>query len=373
MKMSKSIKNYKDAMDNIKISDSFYKRTEVMLSDLSDMELDKKPVCSGRRITAFVMTAAACFACVIGVKVMVDGRRNDMVSGETGITEIIISETAETFVTLPIVNDLDGGDGDDKFFDAEDISALSETGADSTSLPAKDTSERSRSKAETQTTVVEHKDTVTTENARPAAATPSDGEAGYSEAAPAAGGTDSGGESEAEDTPANENVNEDTDEALPADDADHDDDSIVPTENGAAVFPELRETAVESITVEVTPYFNMGNVKSGENPVKLNGAECEDIIGSVADISESSHEMGSYSFKSVFSVQIYDENYGETYYSIYITDLNTIIINTHSANGQSRKTYGVQEDVYEDLMHRLFLLFGSENDYELFGTLISGK
>lgn len=372
MKMSKSIKDYKDAMDNIKISDSFYKRTEVMLSGLSDMELEKKPVYSGKRITAFVMTAAACLACVIGVKVMVDSRRSNMVSDETGITEILTSETSETFVTLPIVDDLDGGGDDDKLVDDEDINALSEVGSDNTSLTENDEKEQSRAEEEKRP-AAEHEDKVITENAGPAADVPSDDKTGGLGAAPAMMGADSGGNDEVE-PPANESTEADSDEILPEDDTDYDDnENTVPTENGAAVFPELRATAVESIAVEVTPYFNMGNVKSGEGAIKLNGADCADIINSIADISENSHEMGSYSFKSVFSLQIYDENYGETYYSIYVTDLNAIIINKHSANGQSRDTYGVQEDEYEAILHRLFLLFGSENDYELFGTLISGK
>lgn len=296
-----------------------------------------------------------------------------MVSDETGITEILTSETIETFVTLPIVDDLDGGGDDEKIVDAEDMNALSEAEDNSTSLAEKYEKESSRAESEKQTSAVEHEDSGVAENTAPASDVPKDMETGNHAAAPAGGGTDSGAENEADDTQENESINEDSDEILPADDSDYDDDSTVTAENGAAVFPGLRETTVESITVEVTPYFNMGNVKSGEGAIKLNGADCADIISSIADISENSHEMGSYSFKSVFSVQIYDENYGETYYSIYITDLNAIIINTHSANGQSRETYGVQEDVYEALMHRLFLLFGSENDYELFGTLISGK
>lgn len=372
MKMSKSIKDYKDAMDNIKISESFYKRTELMLSDISDIELEKKPVYSVRRITAFVMTAAACLACVIGVKVMVDSRRSSIVSDETGITEILTSETTETFVTLPIVEDLDGGGDDKMLVDADDINALSEVGADSVKpLDVSDKeAEISRAESEKQPAVAEHKDTVTAEKSENTAAPAAD--AGNSGIAPAGGDIADGNEKDTDEVTENESVDEDSDEEPPVDDQAYDD-NTVPTENGAAVLPALRDTVSESITVEVTPYFNMGNVKSGEGAVKLSGAECSDIISSIADISENSHEMGSYSFKSVFSVQIYDENYGETYYSIYVTDLNAIIINTHSANGQSRETYGVQEDGYEALLHKLFLIFGSEDDYELFGTLISGK
>lgn len=372
MKMSKSIKDYKDAMDNIKISESFYKRTEVMLSDLSDMELERKPVYSGRRITAFVMTAAACLACVIGVKVMVDSRRSSIVTDETGITEILTSETTETFVTLPIIDDLDGGGDDNMLVDADDVNALSEVGTDSAAglnVSDKETEEITRAQSEKQPDVAEHKDTASTENAAAPAADTENGNQGN---APAAGGIVNNNEKDTDQTAENESIGEDSDEEPPVDDP-VDDYDTVPTENGAAVFPELRATAAESITVEVTPYFNMGNVKSGEGAVKHSGAECADIINSIADISENSHEMGSYSFKSVFSVQIYDENYDETYYSIYVTDLNAIIINKHSANGQSRETYGVQEDEYEALLHSLFLLFGSEDDYELFGTLISGK
>lgn len=365
--MSKSIKDYKDAMDNVKISDSFYKRTEVLLSELSEMEIEKKPLYGGRHITAFIMTAAACLACVIGVRVMVDGRRDDIAVDTAGITDMITSEEV-TISTLPLIDDLDGGGDDNMLVDEDDIDALPTEGQEG--IAESENPDRGGKTAAAEST----------ENGSSSAVTGSvgdkpDGGQNIPMANPKAdfeGGIPSiqhndGSTGAAADGGANGAAH--TANAVPAEGYPE----ISENDSGVENIPGLRDTAAEVITVEITPYFDMGSIKSGEGSVKMNGAECLDIIGYIAEISENSHEMGSYSFKSVFMVQISDENIGATYYSIYITDRNALIINKHMAGGQQRATYGVRDEDYNALMRRLFNLFGSDEDYELFDTLISGK
>lgn len=357
--MSKSIKDYKDAMDNVKISDSFYKRTEVLLSELSEMEIEKKPLYGGRHITAVIMTAAACLACVIGVRLMVDGRHDDIAVNDTGITDIITSEEL-TVSTLPLIDDLDSGGDDNRLVDKDDMDALPTEGMEGISSGKNPDIGRDSAAAESTAQdspavaggVGDDPDSGKNISIANPAANPEEEKHGVQHNDGSTGAAAGGGAS-----------------AVPTEGYPE----ISENDSGAENIPGLRDTAAEVITVEITPYFDMGSIKSGEGSVKMNGAECRDIIDYIAEISENSHEMGSYSFKSVFMIQISDENIGETYYSIYITDRNAMIVNKHMAGGQKRATYGVRDEDYNALMRRLFTIFGSDEDYELFDTLISGK
>ena len=96
MKMSKSIKDYKDAMDSIKISDSFYKRTEVLLNESSSMEIVKSSPSKIKVITRSVIAAAACLLLGFGVKTVIDNRTET----DTAVVTEIVQET--TVVTVPV-------------------------------------------------------------------------------------------------------------------------------------------------------------------------------------------------------------------------------------------------------------------------------
>lgn len=365
--MSKSIKDYKDAVDNIKISDSFCKRTEALLSDLSEMEIEKKPIYGGGRITAFVMTAAACLACVIGVRVMTDSGQEELSAADTGITEIITSEISES-VDLPLIDDFDGGDNG-MLIDEDGANALP-TELMEVSAVADD-----RDAGKTPAAAKE------AENAPKPAGEP-DGKPDGGQNIPTANSVtspDADMQGVSNNAKGSGNTEPAAEAGTPTDNPslDYADAGVSPelgvNDSGAEEIPSLRDTEAEVITVEITPYFNMDSIRSGEGAVKMNGAECRDIIDRIAEISENSREIGSYSFKSVFMIGISDENVGATYYSIYITDLNALIVNKHMAGGQQRVTYGVKDEDYNALMRRLFSLFGSDEDYELFDTLISGK
>ncbi|MDE5992236.1 MAG: hypothetical protein K2G87_04220 [Oscillospiraceae bacterium] len=328
--MSKSIKDYKDAMDNIRISESFYKRTESLLTELPEIEIGKKPVISAGRITAALSAAAACLIVAFGVKFAVE--RNDSITTvETEITEITeMTEVAET--APPIIDDIADSDEDD-IFDADYDDIIDSDKDGEAAAPAADPPDTS-----TQA------DTVTVTQP-PAPANPSAG-AGEKTSAPT---TTSAPESKK--TPRTTAASSAPEETVPL----------------------LSDISYEYVTVEITPYFNMGNIKSGENPVKKKGEDCRSIIEFIEGLTETSRKISNYSFTSLFSMQIADENIGVTFYSIYVTDLNAVVITKHSANGQVRETYAVNSSDYEALKHILFLQFGTEDDYELFSSLVSGK
>lgn len=337
MKMSKSIKDYKAAMDNIRISDSFYKRTESLLTEIPEIKLDKKPVVSAGKITAALSAAAACLILAFGVKFVIE-RNDDITEVQTEVSEVTqVTEVTET--APPVINELSEAEQEDMAGVAADSGApdiqgsTGSTGSAAAEPPPTDTKPKETKSEHTQTTLK-------TSPPAPANVSPSAAPALAVTSAPAKTPEDHAAEARTEATEA---------------------------------VPLLRDINYDYVTVEITPYFDMGSIKSGENPVKKTGEDCRSIIEFIAGLTETSREISNYSFTSIFSLQIADENIGVTFYSIYVTDLNAVVITKHDYNGQVRETYAANKSDYEALKHILFLQFGTEDEYELFSNLISGK
>lgn len=392
MKMSKSIHDYKEAMDNIKISESFYKRTEVLLTEIPEVKIEKRPVISGRRISAVIMSAAACVICLFGVKLAIDGRRTDIVtetaSGtEVGETDISVNREADELiddfgeyddagiVAESITPDsLDGGNGQDSSVGIAPAAANPTAGTEAdTAKTTAAASETTVTTAASQTTTASEKRVVqgldpygtssadtpsepndAGENEEPALAMPNPGASGGV-------GADSG---EVVDTDIMEDAEDmENDEAAPA--------AVSAKAETAPLFSEL---SLDNTTVDITPYFSMGNIKSGEGTIKKSGTEFKPILDLIAGMDSSATKIGNGSFTSLFSIRIYDENIDLEFYSIYLTNHESIVITKHSPDGsQVRKTYALRREYYESIKHSLFLLFGAEGDYELFTNLIGGK
>lgn len=393
MKMSKSINDYKEAMDNIKISESFYKRTEVLLTEIPEVKIEKRPVLNGRRISAVIMSAAACLICIFGVKLAVDGRQSGIVTDT--VTGMDDSEAVSLTDTDKGADELidDFGEYDDAGIIAESIPHDSPDGGktdnheqetpDSVEPVAADPVTSSETEpAETKTTapVAETKPTTTTAaekrvvngidpygfSSAAAPTEPNDADKDEEPAAlpnPGASGgviTDS---DEVEDVDVMNDAAEETeyDEVSPA---------SAPTVSDK-LFSEL---SLNNITVDITPYFDMGDIKSGEGTIKKSGTEFKPILDTIANMDSSATKIGNGSFTSLFSIRIYDENIDLEFYSIYLTNHESIVITKHSPDGsQVRETYALRRDYYESVRHQLFLLFGAEGDYELFINLIGGK
>lgn len=344
MRMSKSIKDYKDAMDNIKISDSFYKRTENLLTELSEVTIEKKSSFGGGKVTAGIMAAAACIVCVIGLRIALDGRKTGIDTAAPDapdVTETIIETTEGT--APPLIDEVEYEASIFDGLDDPDMDASLDCGAVGVSAEADDMDEPEET---TQTTQATTKKTSTTSQESGGSSKPA-----VTTAAPAATAA-----------PKQEGAYKGGGKGYP-------DITVQGYEN----IPMMKDIVTENVTVEVTPYFDMGKIKSGEGSVKESGTELASVIDFISDIAESSTEIKNDSFKSIFSMSIVDENIGVTFYSIYLTDSGTLVITKHSANVQQRVTYLPTKKDYNTLKHTLFLLFGSEDDYPLFESLISGK
>ncbi|MDE7288316.1 MAG: hypothetical protein K2N71_02275 [Oscillospiraceae bacterium] len=396
--MSKSINDYKEAMDNIKISESFYKRTEVLLTEIPEVKIEKRPVISSRRISAVIMSAAACVICIFGVKLAVDGRQSgivtETVTGMDGREAVSLTDTDKGadeliddfgeyddagIIAESIAPDsLDGGKADDpeqEIHDsAEPVAANPVTSSETKSAETKTTAPAAETKPTTTTTATEKRvvqgiDPYGVPNPGASPSEPNDadeaGEPAVFDEEPAEEPINPGASGVGSDSADIEEDDEDTeyDEAAPAA-------AAAGTEN-TKLFSEL---SLNNVTVDITPYFNMGNIKSGEGTIKKSGTEFKPVLDLIADMDSSATKIGNGSFTSLFSIRIYDENIDLEFYSIYLTNHESIVITKHSPDGsQVRATYALRREYYESLRHQLFLLFGAEGDYELFTNLIGGK
>lgn len=379
MKMSRSIKDYKDAMDSVKISDSFYKRTEVLLNESSVMEITQSSPSKIRIISRFVMAAAACLLVAFGVKTVADNR---LVSDTTAVTEIIVQET--TVVTVPATipdtaSPVIDRPEEDKFIDdsgvlMDDMPDIPVTEAGDTNSDNSDaggavkvnpTASSPESTAEEGTEAEtaddvsgngeNNKHSFTGSGYTPEKDTDSDSDAGYVNEKP-------------EDT-----KNNDTDAGAEIED-DITEEEAAPREGypemsepeGAENIPPLGETANDKVMVEITPYFDLSNVKSGENPVVKSGDECNELISAVAIAAATSTQEENIPFTSVLLVQIYEKDTELPYYSIYLTNEKTIVITRHDIDAQRRSTCFVSEMDYYKILRILFDEFGNEAEYDFF-------
>lgn len=368
----RSIKDYKDAMDSVRISESFYKRTETLLKELpEDEKPDKAAFRSVRRISAAAMTAAACAVCVIGLKIAVDGSRTNV---STTIYDESVSESF-TESALELIDALEDEDGifiamaEPTFGDDPDPVSVSvqedsdydlDSGEDIVAgvNPLSDTSgEISYENTESESADAEKKSV--RDNASVSHADAGGGDIPSSNApaevggAASAGAAEESGEAVEYDMEYDETAEEDADAA----------------EN----IRMLWDISLANVTVEITPYFNMEDIRSGEGSVKKKGTECAALMDFIAELSESSERLESVSFKSVFSLRITDENIGVTFYSIYLTDSQTMVVTKHDPDSWQRVAYKINAEDCDALMNVLFLMFGEDKDYELFKNLISGK
>lgn len=332
MKMSRSIKDYKDAMDNVKISDSFYKRTEVLLKESSEMEITKDSSLKIRFVSRTIMAAAACLLVAFGVKTVIDSRTTDssvvteMITQETTVVTVPVTqpETASPVIDRPeeeaFVNDSGVQVGimpdipenntdidlDEKPEDAEN--GVSEADTDDVVAVEETVTEEAAPKASTETTVTTAKE-------------------GYPEMA---------------------------------------------EPKGAENIPPLSEAAVDTISVEVTPYFDMGEefdskaIRSGENPVTKSGTEFSELISAIASVTSVRPAEENEAFITVFLVQLSEAETGLNYYTIYVTHASTLVVTRHDIDNQRRFICELSETEYDKILRLLYTCFGTPNEYEYF-------
>ncbi len=351
MKMSRSIKDYKDAMDNVKISDSFYKRTEVLLKESSEMEVTKGGSPKIRIVSRTIMAAAACLLVAFGVKTVIDSRTTD----SSVVTEMITQET--TVVTVPVTVPESASPVIDR---PEKEVFVNDSGVQVGTMP------------EIPENDVDDDDTNTPEN-----------------------GTDTsldGGEFTTEKTSTTaENVSEDDTDTDMDDVTEEVVEEAAPTASvettvttakegypemaepkGVENIPPLSEAAVDTVNVEITPYFDMGAdfdsnaIRSGENPVTKKGSEFSEVISAIASVTSIRPAEENEAFTTVFLIQLSEAETGLNYYTIYVTHASTLVVTRHDIDNQRRFICELSETEYDKILRLLYTSFGTPNEYEYF-------
>lgn len=329
MKMSRSIKDYKDAMDSIKISDSFYKRTENLLNDLSEDEIEKKPFRISNKVTAGIMAAAACIVCVIGIRVVLDVREDNIESSaETSLTRITTEITTDV-ASVPELIDIPEG-----FSEDEELEAAVGDAADNPVDPTAPAAEAAPEDKSADDPVQEDTGIAYISGQGPYLTIPAEDEEDRQEA---------------------ENIG-------------YPDISV----EGIKDIPDIKDIDPESVDIEITPYFDMDNVVSGEGAIKKSGTDSADVLELIKEAAENSPTEENSGFSSVFMVEIIGKDSGKVFYSIYITDSGDMVTTKHSSP-QERITYRLTAESYDSICRTLFLMFGEEEDYDLFISMTAGK
>lgn len=330
--MSKSIKQYKDAMDSIKISDSFMKRTETMLKDIPVQKenINPQPKWKVNKITlASCAGLAACIIAVIALKTGLSNRdieANDTASPisetytyyDSAITE---TETATERVMLQIEDEEMNIDGIDSIENADAGAGFAETTTSASSKTEQTTSAAS-----------------TTAPKQPAAETAAINEF---QAAP-------------------EN------DAVQTGEAEISADSVEPDPEAKLLY----DINYDNSNIELQSYISELNNSSQT----LSSDTARTIILNIANIAYNTQLTSTKTkFSSEFVLTVTDKTTDEESFTIYLTTNQSIVITSHLQTGQTRKTYLLSNSDYTSIEKQLYLCFGSENDYEAFAALKSGK
>lgn len=330
--MSKSIKQYKDAMDSIKISDSFMKRTETLLKDIPVQKenINPQPKWKVNKITlASCAGLAACIIAVIALKTGLsnsDIEANDTASPisetytyyDSAITE---TETATERVMLQIEEEEMNIDGIGPIENADAGAGSAET---STSASSK------------------------TEQTTSAAST----------AAPK--------QPAAETAAINEFQAVTENGAVQTGEAEISADLVEPAPEAKLLY----DINYDNSNIELQTYISELNNSSQT----LSSDTARTIILNIANIAYNTQLTSTKTkFSSEFVLTVTDKTTDEESFTIYLTTNQSIVITSHLQTGQTRKTYLLSSSDYTSIEKQLYLCFGSENDYEAFTALKSGK
>lgn len=330
--MSKSIKQYKNAMDSIKISDSFMKRTETLLKDIPVQKenINPQPKWKVNKITlASCAGLAACIIAVIALKTGLsnsDIEANDTASPisetytyyDSAITE---TETATERVMLQIEEEEMNIDGIGPIENAD-------AGADSA-----ETSTSASSKTEQTTSTAS-----TAAPKQPAAET-----AAINEFQAV---TENG--------------------AVQTGEAEISADLVEPAPEAKLLY----DINYDNSNIELQTYISELNNSSQT----LSSDTARTIILNIANIAYNTQLTSTKTkFSSEFVLTVTDKTTDEESFTIYLTTNQSIVITSHLQTGQTRKTYLLSSSDYTSIEKQLYLCFGSENDYEAFAALKSGK
>ncbi len=341
--MSKSIKQYKDAMDNIRISDSFLKRTENLLKELPENET---VTVTGRKqhgikhITLAAGIGAA--ACIALVATMSPAAVRDDISTDTDYTEAVtVTEVTAANETV--------------YIEIESDRQIIIPAADAELLEKEPADEAVTTVSVQITTAAEKTETHLQKTEPPVTAVQSTAAA------------------------------EESVEAVSA----------------SADEPQIRrlyDIDYSNAEVEVVAYINSSEaffVSTGSDAGEdvpdsdeegaaygskttdlaiLDDRAAENLITRIADIVyASSQSDGGADCPVVFSVSVNDAFTGRKAYSITLNENHTVNITLFNERDSITKSYFLSAEDFTAVEKELFLCFGTEAEYRDYLGLTSGK
>lgn len=360
--MSKSIKQYKSAMDNVRISDSFAKRTETLLKEEAERENKIAISSSGKRfgkkyIAAGTLTAlAACIAAVFILKPFTVTEDTALTAGnEAAVTETSAESDEEQVYYEPEDDDfaaaVNGAELlDDDYF--EDESADLDGGANEAAEEDRYYEDDNSDSAPAVQAAVTPSVTTVQETAVSSSAQT---EKETSETAPA--------KPSAEDAVPEDDITE-----VPVSDD---------TDSDSPDIKFLYDIDFENSDFEIYFYdHTAGNVVE-EKAIKVEDSTAakQNIISAVGGIiySKSRSISSEIKYTAEFILSISDKRTGEECFTVCVSYNNAVIVTAHTLTGQIRNTYLLSAADHAEIERMLYLYFGTESDYEAFCALKSGK
>ncbi len=348
--MSKSILDYKSEMDSIKISDSFAKRTEKMMTEQPTIVINQRSAISWKKTTAIVGTAAACIA----VLFVMNARRNNIDSVSDIAIETIVcvtelsenAEPTELFATIinedAVVDDIDLDmivELNDDMAAFGDISTEPNGNALVGDSGVKTTTTAKTEKTETKNTTppkIDEKSTAKQSDAPTSAG-------GLLAINPLAAETDAQAAFDA--TVA---MNESTNEMFPffIDDIDY-----------------------NTSKIEIISYIN-DNTKSID--MSYTNDDAQQTAYNIKNIIFNAKTTDYAASRVLFYITISKDAQAK-YFEMYLTENKHFIMICNYPDGQQRVSYQLNDSEYAKMEQLLYLKFGTQSEYEEYSALKSGK
>lgn len=355
--MSKSIKQYKDAMDKIKASESFMSRTEDLLKGAVKGETEiaiRQP--KARMARNITLTAgvglAACIIAVLAVRSGMIQDTADITAEVTSVTEVTETGTEPVFLDIQDDSqlaaleqdmpetqpDYDAGETEGTLLQPETEQPVEEAPSVDLAIAPQITTEPAKTES---TTAAE---TTAKPAQKPQVNTAIVAEEAYDDAV------------EEEE----EKEEEEAEAYVSSPDEDYSD----------PIIGALYSLDYTSCTVDIQSYTKDGEAEN----LHLSSDEAQSMISNIASTLSNSVQFnpGS-SFVSEFVINISSLSDGSDIFTIYLTDNQFAVITRHFSDRQERTTYLIKRPDYEVLEKMMYLCFGSESDYEAFLALKSGK
>ncbi len=372
--MSKSIKQYKDAMDNIKISESFAKRTETLLKEAGAGESVSLSGGNGGGIRKITFAAGLGLAACIAAAMILKPSTGNISQIEHGIQSESVNITAVTSVK-DITVSVQASEDETVYVDIEeDSTEYIRSNDPAVEILEENYYESIPASAAASESGAAPSDTAPLAPQENSEKTPADSAGSASDIIFPAFETGLSEEPEIEKRNSErhytgEDIANDDEDLFEADeaagDAGHgeategDSGSLVSSGSGSGLY----YIDYSSANAELVSYVN----GEGSAAVTLDNESARYIISSAAYAVNSVKETDvNNAFISEFVLLVTEKSSEKPLYTVYVTTDKTIVITDHTGIRQIRKTYIPDENDFLEIEKSMYLFFGDENDYNYF-------